>query len=459
MKKLLMFFWMALLVLPTVAAADNLTREYKDPVVRSGAVNIELWVNNEDGIYYEGESITIYFRAERDAYVAIYSIDTQGDVSLLYPLDRFDNGFIRGGEIYSIPGEYNEYQLTVSGPEGIENLQAVASDAKLEIPNWFDGAPISCDYNDDRDDFIEYINDRYFNCVQQSCPRGFDHASIYIKVARHYYKPVYTPSSWYDYPDYSQVYIDYPYGAEIYLDGIYFGIAPLWIPQVYWGYHWFTIYDQYGYCWESNIYINDYNTFYFDRHNVNPSYSTVSRYKDIRHQAKKYTRSSYIKSDQRVKSVRESSFKSRGGDNSVSGKYLKPGGNRKSVGKPGDRYKASGSKRTSDKYLKSNKSGRSGTSGKSGRSSRKSSGSYKKSGTSKSNSSGTVKKSGSGKRKSSGAVKKSTGSRKSSGSYKSSGSSGKRSSGGVSSRRSGGSHNSKSSSGGNKSRGGGKKRK
>ncbi len=466
--------------LPVTAGAENLQKEYPPDDYMRGDIGVEVWVDNEDGIYYEGENITISFRADRDGYVAIYSVDTRGDVNLLYPVDSRDNGRVLGGEIYTIPGRYDDYNLVVSGPEGIEHIQAVASTELLDIPDWYGGASVNCDYYDDRDDFIEFINERYFNCRWGDCPRGFDQALIYVKAPRYYYKPVYIPHYWYDYPDYAVIYIDYPYGGEVYINGIFFGIAPLWIPRVVIGYQWFTIYDRYGYCWESRIYVQHNHTIYLDRSRVKTSRTTASRYKDVRKQAAKYDRAGFVKSGKRVKSVRADSYKKTGYSTKGStGSYKSSGVSERSSGsykssksskKPSGEYKGSTStQKSSGSYKSSSSSKKSSGGSKTSGSTGKSSGSYKSSGSSKESSGGSKSssspKKSTGDYKSSGSSKKGGGSQssisgsKSSGSYKSSESSSRKSSTGSVVRASSGAKSSPgNSSAGHVSSGQGKKR-
>lgn len=312
MKRLLVLLAAALMVLPATIPAQELDRvERYDNRGSYGRPDIEVWTDNNDGVYYEGENVTVYFRTDRDCFVAIYGVDTRGDVNLLYPTVRWDDGYVRGGEVYAIPGNDADFDLVVNGPEGMEVIQAIASNRELDIPNWYDGAPISCGYHDDRDEFIDYVNNRYFDCRFNDCERGFDRTMIYVKVPRYYYKPVYVPTYWNTYPDYAMIYIDYPYGGEIYIDGIFFGIAPLWIPRVIYGHHWFTIYDRYGYCWEEPIIINNHTTIHLDHSRVKTSRTVVSRFhdQDIRAQAKKYDRTSFVKSGERVKSVRDNDYR------------------------------------------------------------------------------------------------------------------------------------------------------
>jgi len=478
-REILIGLLMIALMVPVAARADNLVKEYDTDKVSQGGLAVEVWVDNDDGIYYEDEEITLYFRANRDCYVAIYSVDTRGDVAMLFPSNRWEDGRVNGGEVYSIPGEYADFNLVVSGPEGIEHVQAVASTSRMDIPNWYDGAPIGCDADDDRDDFIDYINDEYFSCRWGNCEQAFDRTLIYIKVPSYYYKPVYTYQPWYDYPDYSVVYIDYPYGGEVYINGIYFGIAPLWIPRVAWGWQWITIYDRYGYCWEEHYHFHDQRTVYLDRTRIKTSRTMVSRYadKDIRSQAKKYDRTSYVKSDVRVKTTRDAYKKTTPRNGTTSGTSRdtwrgsttkRSSGSSAKTGRYDKKYDGvtkrptgyrSGSKKTdrsSDSYRKSSGSSSKKSAGYKSKTgtTRKSTGNYKGSGASKKSTSGS-RSSGSSK-KSSGSIKSSGASKQSSGGSKSSGSSVKSGGGSKSSGSSVKSGSSSKSSGSVKKSGGSK---
>lgn len=486
MKKLTIISILAvLIIMPLSAKAQTLVKEYHNGP-STQPLEIDVWVDNEDGIYYKGEEITIFFQADYDCYAAIYSVDTRGDVNLLFPEDHRDDGFIRGGELYSIPGGYSDYSLIVSGPEGIEHIQAVASVEKIEIPRWFDGGNIQLGAYEDPEDFIEEINERFFQCRWNDCLRAFDHTSIYVKTSQYYYKPVYVPPHWYDDPYYSMVYIDYPYGGEIYVDGIYIGIAPLWVPRIVVGWHWFTIYDRFGHCWEHHYHVHNNTTVYFDRTIVKTSRSKVSRYKEIRTQARKFRTSDYVLSEKRLKTTRNDAIRSK------TDKFSRPGtgaklekstnkrttGSAKSKSRINSRKATQSKKKTDNRWdswntrksksKTSEKSGRSNTvrstkrgtsksTGKSGSS--KATKSVNRSSGSKKSSAPSIRKSGSPKSTKSSPTKRSTPSKKKGGgssvksSSKSSGS--HKSSGGIKSRSVSSSKSSKSSP---TRRGGSKKR-
>jgi hypothetical protein len=96
-----------------------------------------------------------------------------------------------------------------------------------------------------------------------------------------YFKPVYYPT----YPSWTvcgNVYLDYPWGSSVYIDGIYWGCTPLYVPRIYVGWHTFTVYDSWGYCWESDLHVTRYHTVILDRTIVNPQANVYSKYKDVR---------------------------------------------------------------------------------------------------------------------------------------------------------------------------------
>ncbi|MBU0985199.1 MAG: DUF4384 domain-containing protein [candidate division Zixibacteria bacterium] len=243
-------------------------------------LDVEVWTDHSDGEYYEGDRITIYFRASQDAFVSIYSVDTRGKVNLLFPSDPTEDNFIRGGVNYSIPGKDDDFDFVVDGPEGVEHLQMIGSRERFPIPNWYRNSGIVCDW-DDRAEFMDALNNEHF--VRYGGQRfAYDRAVVFVdQWEPDYYRPVYDPY----YPSWTacgNVYIDYPWGATIYVNGIYWGIAPLYVPRIAVGWHTITIYDRWGHCWEDDFHVSRYNTVVFNNTIVRPRANVFSRYKDVR---------------------------------------------------------------------------------------------------------------------------------------------------------------------------------
>ncbi len=241
-------------------------------------LDAEIWV--DDDSYYEGEDIDISFRANKDCYVAIYNIDTKGRVNLIFPNSPTDNNYLEANAIYSIPDRNDSYEFKVQGPEGIEYLQIVASSRPIDIPDWYGGSGIVCDV--DPYDFMDYINANYFG-GEEGLPRAFDLTSFAVKEwHRYYFRPYHT--HYYDPWDWTycgSVYIDYPFGATIYIDGVYWGIAPLFIPRIYFGWHYITVYDHSGWCWEDRIDVVRHRSIVLDNTVVRTKANVRSRFKDV----------------------------------------------------------------------------------------------------------------------------------------------------------------------------------
>ncbi len=242
-------------------------------------LDVEIWTDNESGEYYEGDEIQVYFRANRDAYVAVYNIDTDGRVNLIYPFDQRDDPYIEGGRIYRIPGPDADYDLLVDGPAGIENIQIVASRRPFAIPNWYEGSGLVADR--DRYEFMDYLNNMYFGC-RSGCPRALDNISYVVKEwDNYYYRPVYS-QPWPVWGSYGGLYVDYYWGSSIYVDGYYYGIAPLYLPRIGYGHHVVTVYDSYGYGWENSVNVHNSTAIYLDNSIIRTTAGTRSRYTSVR---------------------------------------------------------------------------------------------------------------------------------------------------------------------------------
>ena len=254
--------------------------QYDSPVRIDRYLDVQVWPNRDDGEYYAGDNIVLNFRANRDCFVAIYSVDSRGRVNLLFPSDPADDNFITGGVTYRLPSGNDRYDLVVNGPDGRENIQIVASRERFPIPNWYNNSGLVCDDND-RDEYMDRLNTRYF--VRYPGQRfAFDRSVVFVSEWEpDYYRPIYSPY----YPDWAvcgNVYVDYPWGGSIYIDGIYWGVTPLYIPRLVVGWHVITVYDPYNYCWESDFHVNRYHTMVFDRTVVKTTRVIDSRFKDVR---------------------------------------------------------------------------------------------------------------------------------------------------------------------------------
>jgi hypothetical protein len=90
------------------------------------ALDIDIWVDKEDGVYYPNEKLTVFFRVDRDCYLAVYDIENGGGVSMLFPQEGHD-GWVKAGQTYQLPSKDADFDYIVGATEGIETIVAVGS--------------------------------------------------------------------------------------------------------------------------------------------------------------------------------------------------------------------------------------------------------------------------------------------------------------------------------------------
>jgi hypothetical protein len=88
-------------------------------------LNIDLWFNKEEAVYWPNEELKVFFQTDRDCYVAVYDIEVGGRVSMLFPPQGMD-GWVHAGHIYELPDPGADYDYVVQGPEGVETIVALA---------------------------------------------------------------------------------------------------------------------------------------------------------------------------------------------------------------------------------------------------------------------------------------------------------------------------------------------
>src|SRR5947199_4417564 len=90
------------ILLPTAALASH-ERSW-DGDGDESAIQVDVWTDQgTGGVYRAGEPLSIYVRASRSCFVAIYDIDTQGRPRVLYPTAPLEEHFLRGGHTYRFP--------------------------------------------------------------------------------------------------------------------------------------------------------------------------------------------------------------------------------------------------------------------------------------------------------------------------------------------------------------------
>lgn len=205
-----------------------------------------------DGVYYPGENINVTVEVTRDAFLILYNIDTRGRLHILFPASPWDDNFVQAGDAISFPRRRDGVDWAVNGPAGTEYIQVIASEVPISPPEWpvyINNEGISGNYyapselrgfqaGGDRYAYIDVVN-------RNISGRYYDWAATDVATFQVRDYPVYRTGYVDPWPDvfYGQIYIGWPIGSRIYIDGIYIGIAPLYVPRRYYGRRVITCYD------------------------------------------------------------------------------------------------------------------------------------------------------------------------------------------------------------------------
>src|SRR5438046_765271 len=88
---------------------------------------VEVWTDRGDSPYASGQGVRVHFRADRDAFVTILRVDTDGRVRVLFPREPWEDSFARGGGDYEVPGGHDRDAFYVDDYPGVGYLFAVAA--------------------------------------------------------------------------------------------------------------------------------------------------------------------------------------------------------------------------------------------------------------------------------------------------------------------------------------------
>ena len=96
---------------------------------------IEVWMDKgEEPVYRIGEVATFKFRSDRNCYLTLLNVDTQGNVTMLFPNAYHPNNQIVASVTYTIPSPDMKFRIKAQGPPGRELLKAVATTEPIKLP-------------------------------------------------------------------------------------------------------------------------------------------------------------------------------------------------------------------------------------------------------------------------------------------------------------------------------------
>jgi len=124
----------SLLVATAAAAQQPLARDLSieqkhvaDFGVPESDLKVTAWVDRQDDTYRAGDSVHLFVKANRDAYLTIVDVGTSGKVHVLFPNKHHPDNRVLAHQVLQIPGPEAPYRIRVSGPAGHELIKVIAT--------------------------------------------------------------------------------------------------------------------------------------------------------------------------------------------------------------------------------------------------------------------------------------------------------------------------------------------
>ena len=136
--------WMLLAGLPLPTATHAHIAIDSPPVraARRPEGRVTVWTDRDEP-YRRGQGARVYLSADDDAYLAVFRVDTDGRIRVLFPHEPWGETFVPGGRTLEVSGLRGGRSFMVDDDPGVGYLLAVASPDPLEFDDitrgdWWD---------------------------------------------------------------------------------------------------------------------------------------------------------------------------------------------------------------------------------------------------------------------------------------------------------------------------------
>lgn len=112
------------------SSTRDLTIEQKqlaDFTVPTSDLKVTAWVDKQNDTYRPGDSLQLYVKTNRDAYITVIDIGTSGKVHQIFPNQHATDNRVLAHQVLQIPGPDAPYRIRVGGPAGHELIKVIAT--------------------------------------------------------------------------------------------------------------------------------------------------------------------------------------------------------------------------------------------------------------------------------------------------------------------------------------------
>jgi hypothetical protein len=124
--------WMLLTSLPLQSPATIRDRVPTSARPVPAAGRITLWTD-QDEPYVRGQSAQVFLSVDQPAYVAVFRVDTDGRIRVLFPRDPRGDTYVADGRTFEVGASPGVRSFTVDEFPGVGYLFAVASTSPLDF--------------------------------------------------------------------------------------------------------------------------------------------------------------------------------------------------------------------------------------------------------------------------------------------------------------------------------------
>ena len=210
MKRMIVVLSMLAVLLVGMTFADDMMSKIVVVPDNPSSFDIQLSINKGNGgTYAPGENLTLTFRTNRDAYVVLYDIQPNGQVSIIFP-NRYDqDNFVRANTTYYLPRQ--GYNFMIDNIQGTEYIQAVASSKQFVHFNQWQSQFSTSVYPP-----VSMNATKYFENFATKIAVVPDPQIVWTSAICSFNVVAYNMSGYLNCSS-------YPSGAEVWVDGIYSG--------------------------------------------------------------------------------------------------------------------------------------------------------------------------------------------------------------------------------------------
>jgi TPR repeat protein len=108
-------------------------RPIADLSVPETQLRITAWVDRQNDSYRAGDSVQLFVKTNRDAYLTVIDVGTSGKVHVLFPNKYSKDNRILAHQVLQIPAPDAPYRIRVGGPTGHELIKIIATTQPGEL--------------------------------------------------------------------------------------------------------------------------------------------------------------------------------------------------------------------------------------------------------------------------------------------------------------------------------------